>query len=269
MSEPDLIGDYLDGLARQLARYGRRRRRRLLDEAREHLLDATTTEMEDGMDSTDAQRHAIRRFGTASRVAAEMGRPGLVRRALPLVVVCVGGLTVLTGICYGFGQQGLRREANDPQVPIARDIAARLSAGTAPAELATGPSVDLATDPRVHVSVFDTAGRALASTARLDGRQPSPPAGVLKAATRSGRNDVTWQPRPAVRVAAVIFPWSGGTVLVGRSMTVMERDESRLVRLLLIGWFVAILVVTAAALGWTWWRGGRGITPPLAPAPAS
>ncbi len=107
MSEPDLIGEYLDGLGRTLAPYGRRRRRRMVDEAREHLIDATTNQMEDGMDRTDAESSAIRRFGTASGVAAGMGRPSLLRRALPLLVLAVGGLTVLTGVCYGFGQQGL------------------------------------------------------------------------------------------------------------------------------------------------------------------
>jgi len=103
--------------------------------------------------------------------------------------------------------------------------------------------------------VFDDSGKVLASTGVLDGATPEPPAGVLRAA-RTHRNTLTWQPRSGVRAAIVVMPYrsstASGTVLVGRSLTEVERRENFLVWLT-AGALAAGLGITAATCLFTAW----------------
>lgn len=248
------VDDYIVRLARRLRWHGIRRRRRLLAEARDHLTATAKAAIDEGMDQPSAEQAAVDRFGSVEQVVAAIGPPRLLRHPLPMVAGIAVALTLLAGTIYAFGQQGLRQEANDPQTAIAHDVARRLSAGEPAQSVAGGPAVDLAGDPREHVSVFDASGRPLASTARLDGSQPLPPAGVLARAHQHGRNSVTWQPRDGVRVAAVAVRWNGGTVLVGRSMRSVERDEQVLLRDVFVGWLVGFVIIAIATLGWSRWR---------------
>lgn len=164
-------------------------------------------------------------------------------------------LVMLTGLVYVTAQQSLRRGADDPQLQMAGDLAAQLSSGAAAGSLLGTAKVDLATSLSPYVIVFDDAGKPVASTGVLDGVTPVPPAGVLRAA-RNSRNSLTWQPRSGVRSAIVVMPWrsgaGAGTVLVGRSLTEVEKREQFLV-LASAAALVAGLAVTAAtclAVGW-------------------
>jgi hypothetical protein len=175
------------------------------------------------------------------------------RLALAFFLPVAACLTVATALVYGAVQQVYRSSANDPQLQIAVDDAQQLDAGAAPAGITSGPAVNLARSLAVHVSVYDRAGRVLGSTARLHGSIPAPPVGALDAARRSGRNIVTWQPDSGVRVAAVIVPWRGGTVLVGRSLGPVEDRETNLEELMAAGWlggcaFLAVAALLAARL---------------------
>lgn len=103
--------------------------------------------------------------------------------------------------------------------------------------------------------MFDGSGRVLASTGVLDGATPEPPAGVLLAA-REHRNTLTWQPRSGVRSAIVVMPYrsltASGSVLVGRSLTEVEKRESFVLRLT-AGALAGGLGVTAATCLFTAW----------------
>src|SRR5438093_1537518 len=102
---------------------------------------------------------------------------------------------------YAAVQQNYRQSANDPQIQMAEDAAARLSAGESPQALIPGQAVDLAKSLAPYTIVFDADGQALASGAELDGSSPSPPNGVLDYAETNGQNAITWQPRDGVRSA--------------------------------------------------------------------
>jgi len=125
--------------------------------------------------------------------------------------------------------------------------------------------IDLADSLANSVIVLDQHGVVLASTARLDGATPIPPSAALRATDGGRTNTVTWQPRPGIRQAAVIVGFTGprgsGTVVVSRSLRLVEQRENTLLRLSLAGWLLALLV-TALAAGtasryWTS-RGGPG-----------
>jgi hypothetical protein len=172
---------------------------------------------------------------------------------LPIAAVVV----VMTGVIYVTVQQSIRAGADDPQLQIAGDLAAQLGGGAAPAPLLGAAKVDLAVSLAPYAIVFDQSGAVLASTAVLDGATPEPPAGVLRAA-RNHRNDLTWQPKGGVRSAIVVQPWrsatGNGTVLVGRSLTEVEKRESVLLWLTAAGTAGGLGVTAAACMAAAWLR---------------
>jgi hypothetical protein len=109
-------------------------------------------------------------------------------------------------------------------------------------------AVDASVSLAPFVVVYDASGSALASNARLDGALPTPPIGVLKAASASGHNAVTWQPRPGVRIASVTVPWSGGTVMAGRSLRIVEEREDLALLLAGAAWAAGLVALVVAAL---------------------
>jgi hypothetical protein len=186
-----------------------------------------------------------------------MHRP-LPRRALAFFIPAAVVLAVACGFAYVSAQQVLRLGANDPQVQLAEDAATALTAGARP-ESVVGPGsavagmagpgiVDAAVSLAPFVVVYDASDAPLASNARLDGALPAPPAGVLDAAVATGRNAVTWQPRPGVRIATVSVPWSGGTVLAGRSLRVVEEREDLALLLAAAAGLAGLVALTVAAI---------------------
>jgi hypothetical protein len=197
----------------------------------------------------------------AAATRAARGHPvvtGAFLQWLPIAAAVV----VLAGLVYATVQQSLRSGADDPQLQMAGDLAAQLSAGAEPAALVGSGRVELATSLSPFATVFDTNGTVLASTARLDGRAepPVPPAGVLRAAQTHGRNSLSWQPRPGVRAAIVVQRWQAadgqgaGTVLVGRSLKEVERREQLTLLASAGGMGVALAGTAAACLAAAWVR---------------
>jgi len=115
-------------------------------------------------------------------------------------------------------------------------------------------TVDAATSLAAFTIIFDSTGRVLASDVTLDGGQPVPPSGVLKAAKPGSPNAVTWQPREGVRIAAVAVVWSGGTVLASRSLRRIELQEWNSELIAGAAWLGAIVALAAAAIvaAWVW-----------------
>jgi hypothetical protein len=180
----------------------------------------------------------------------------VVRRAIAIFLPAAVLATLTCGLVYLEVQQALRSGANDPQFQLAQDAAAQLDAGTAPAAVAGGDIVDVASSLAPFVVVFDANGKILATNATLDGGQPAPPRGVLDAARPGSPNAVTWQPRAGVRIATVTATWKGGTVLSGRSLARVEDREQNAELIAGAAWLAAMLALAAAALvaAWIWPR---------------
>ena len=166
------------------------------------------------------------------------------RRWLPLAVAA----TVLAGTGYAIAQQVLRQGANDPQVQLAEDAAARLRAGAGAGEVVPAGEVDVASSLSSWILVYGPDRRLIAGSARLDGRPAEYPISVFDNAPPGGRRDeVTWQPRPGVRSATVVVGFRGGWVVAGRSLRLVEERVDTLLGLALAGW-LATLAGTAAAV---------------------
>ena len=159
---------------------------------------------------------------------------------LPIAVA----VTAASGLTYLAVQQSYRNGLDDPQVQLATDGAARLSAGATPASLANSPTVEAADGLAAFVAVFGADDAVLASGATVDGAPPKPPAGVLATARSAGRNRVTWQPRPGVRIASVrVAAKDGRVVLAGRNMREVEARIDDLTRIVALAWAAALIAV--------------------------
>ena len=181
-----------------------------------------------------------------------------IHRFLALFLPSAGVGVLACLIAFALVQQDVRQTADDPQHQLAEDAVAVLGTGASPASLVTGPRVDIATSLDPFVAVYDPSGSVIATNGILDGQSPVPPAGVLATAAAAGIDTVTWQPRAGVRSAIVVLRWSGGTVLVGRSLRRVEEIVSKVQGLALAGAaalvvFAAIACFIAARL-WPWTR---------------
>ncbi|HEX9094396.1 MAG TPA: hypothetical protein VF902_10500 [Coriobacteriia bacterium] len=188
------------------------------------------------------------------------GRAGLgaaILAWLP-IVVAVSGVCFFTMVAV---QQSYRQGANDPQIQLAEDAAARLTAGEAPKSVVGSGQVDVAASLAPWVVVYGADKAPVAWSGVLDGKAARPPVGVLDAAAVSGRNAVSWQPRPEVRAAIVAVPVKGGAggfVVAGRSLREVEVRESLIYQMGLAAWAVTMLATLVAA--WAATRfGGRAI----------
>lgn len=195
-------------------------------------------------------------------MAKEMfGRPALVFNAL----VLAGLATVLGLALYAIPQQVLRQGADDPQIAMATDLAARLdnygvNDGLRQGALVnSGAVVDMARSLSPFVIVYDDRGRALGGTAQLNGQTPAPPAGVFDYVRAHGEERVSWQPvlgsARGVRIAAVVERVNGqqpGFVLAGRSMREVEARIGHVQNLAGLAWLgmMGLIVVGTVAFGW-------------------
>ena len=170
------------------------------------------------------------------------------RRAFAFFLPAAAVLTVAC-LLHAVGlQQVLRQGADDPQTQIAEDAARALNAGAVPATLVTTSKVDVALSLAPFMAVYDRSGAVLATDGTLDGSAPRPPIGVIETARSAGIDKVTWQPRPGVRIATVVVPWSGGTVLAGRSLRIVEERVSQLRVLVVVAWLAGLIVAAAASV---------------------
>ncbi len=176
--------------------------------------------------------------------------PRFLAFSLPAAVV----LTAACGLAYVLVQQDLRNGANDPQIQLAEDAAAALDRGAAATSVIPTETVDLATSLAPWLAVDDGAGVNIASSGIFNGLPPMPPAGVLAYAKEHGRDVVTWQPRAGTRIALVAIPWSGGTVLAGRSLRLVEEREDQTLALAAAALVVGLIGVGVAAgiAAWMW-----------------
>jgi hypothetical protein len=173
----------------------------------------------------------------------------VLQSALMAVIV-----TLVAGMSYLVGQQVLRSTANDPQVQMAHDATFRLAAG-ADLHIAGGDLVDPSRSLAPFLIVFDVNGRPISSSAVLDGKTPVPPAGVFSYTQAHREERVSWQPRPGVRIAAVVVPFGGkhpGFVLAGRSLADVEASTQKLLLGAIIGWLALLFTLGIGTVGLLW-----------------
>jgi hypothetical protein len=97
---------------------------------------------------------------------------------------------------------------------------------------------------------YDERGTPVTATGYLNLTIPTPPPGVFNYLRSHTIDTVTWQPQPNVRIATVILRIAGpnpGFLLTGRSLLLVEQQESLFWRMVFIGWFVLVFLLIAGA----------------------
>lgn len=151
-------------------------------------------------------------------------------------------IVIVFGTIYGAVQHEQRAAADDPQIQLAEDAAAKLDRGEQPFNLITG-HIDMASSLLPYTIVYDKTGKAVAGSGYLDGQLGQPPVGILKAANNNPYHTVSWQPRSGVRVAAVTVAAKGYYVLAGRSLTEIEKNESQTFLIASLGAALSLVVL--------------------------
>ena len=121
---------------------------------------------------------------------------------LPLGLVTL----ILCGLVNLAVQQNYRMSANDPQIQVAEDISTAVSDGSATPDqiVSPNPTQDLASTLSSFLVIYTATGTPIGSSVVLDGKIPALPSGVADYVTLHGEDRITWQPKPGVRIAAVI-----------------------------------------------------------------
>jgi len=174
-----------------------------------------------------------------------MKRPVLVHTlALAVLLTLFGGAAALAM------QQMLRRGADQPQIDMAGWYAGEITAGVAADEIIPPGYVDMERSLEPFVIFYNEQGRPGPGTGYLDQAWPTLPPGVLDFVRSHGSENVTWQPRPGVRVASVVRCVTGkttGFVLAGRSLRLVEQQESMLRRMVIGGWITIMAFLAGGA----------------------
>jgi hypothetical protein len=80
---------------------------------------------------------------------------------------------------------------------------------------------------------------------------PTPPAGVFDYLRQHSSDTITWQPQHGVRIAAVLRPVHGpnpGYILTGRSLRLVEEQESIFWRMAFSVWIGLLAVLACGAV---------------------
>jgi hypothetical protein len=159
-------------------------------------------------------------------------------------------LTLMGGSAAATFQQMLRRGANQPQIQMAASYAAKISSGVKPEQAIPHNNIDLEQSLEPFAIFYDDQGAPTASNGHLNQAIPSPPRGVFNYLRIHDTDTVTWQPQPNVRIAAVIHRVSGptpGFLLAGRSLRMVEEQESLFWGMVFLGWFLLVFLLVAGA----------------------
>ena len=160
-------------------------------------------------------------------------------------------VTGFSGLIYTAVQQDIRQSADDPQIQMAEDTAAKLANGQQVQNVVPSEKVDIARSLAPYIIVFDTSGKPIASSAVLDGQIPTIPPGVFDYVRQHGEDRITWQPQPGVRSAVVVTQFQGpnsGFVLAGRSLREVEIREDDILHIVEVGWLGMLLVSLLATV---------------------
>ncbi|HEY4381342.1 MAG TPA: hypothetical protein VGN01_13410 [Acidobacteriaceae bacterium] len=163
-------------------------------------------------------------------------------------------ILTLWGFPAAMTLQGVMRSAADqPQIQMAQNYASEIASGHRTVEQFPDGHVDLATSLEPFTILYDSNGKALHSNGYFNGEILAPPTGVFTWLRTHPTDKFTWQPRPGLRIAAVAQRIDGahpGVVLVGRSLTLVQQQESLLRRGTFVTWLslMAILIGGAAFL---------------------
>jgi hypothetical protein len=180
-------------------------------------------------------------------------REQAIARPIFFHALTLGIVLTLFGCFATFIFQGLlRRGANEPQIQMGAAYASKIESGIKPADAIPRNNVDIENSLEPFTIFYDDDGAPVTATGHLNQTIPTPPAGVFNyVRSHAGRTDnITWQPQPDVRIAAIVRRISGphpGYLITGRSLRLVEEQENILRDMVFGGWFLVVFLLIAGA----------------------
>lgn len=152
-----------------------------------------------------------------------------------ILAIAIAGLALMFLVLV---QQVIRQSANDPQIQIAGDVAEALVKDKDFKSVIKDDQIDISKSLAPFIIVFNEKGQPIHSNGDLVGKMPTPPDGTFEYARRNGTDKFTWEPKPGIRIAAVLI-YQGKNkemfVLSGRSLREIEKREKMLQNVTLAG----------------------------------
>lgn len=155
-------------------------------------------------------------------------------------------ITLIAGLVSITVQQSYRQTANDPQIAMAHDLVFQLENGK---KFTPSTTKNIAKEYGTFTMLYSENGTVVASEAVLNNKNPMLPHGVLDYAKKNGQNRLTWEPQKGVRLATIVYPYSHGFVLVGRSLYETELRETSLEQGVALFWIVSNIIMLAVITG--------------------
>ncbi len=163
------------------------------------------------------------------------------KSSLTRTVSALALVTVIFGTLYATVQQTYRQAANDPQIQVAEDTAAKMDLGGKPQQPDISTLIPMQTSLAQFVIIYNATNTPIFSTGQLAGKIPSLPESSFVYTKANNENIFTWQPAPDVRIAAVAHSYKDGVVVVGRSLREVQKRINSLGLMVSIGWILSIL----------------------------
>ncbi len=151
-------------------------------------------------------------------------------------------ITVIFGSMFVVVQQAQRSDADYPQLQLAQDASTSLNKGTKSIAL-TQNKVEMTKSLAPFINIYDSKGKIEAGSGLLDGVLPEMPVGALKAADNKYFHRFTWQPKPGVRIAAVVVSGENRYILSGRSISMVEQNETTTLYVTAAGEVISLLLL--------------------------
>ena len=183
-----------------------------------------------------------------------MIREEVIARPIFFHALTLGIILTLLGAFGTFVCQGLLRHgANEPQIQMGASYASRIQSGVKPGDAIPRNNVDIENSLEPFAIFYNDDGAPVTATGYLNQAIPAPPHGVFNyVRSHTDRTDnITWQPQPNVRIAAIVRRVSGptpGFLVTGRSLRFVEEQESILRNMVFGGWFLVVFLLIAGAL---------------------
>jgi hypothetical protein len=172
----------------------------------------------------------------------------ILRVWLPIVVT----IACVIGIVYYTFQQDFQSQLKEPLVQTVKEAALDLGSSPAFPDESAIEKVDIATEDVAFYIVYDPSGKTMFATGSLDGKTPALPDGVFAKVKLTGHEQFTWQPKPGVRLSAVIQKFEGinpGFVLAAIPLRSIEAREGAINGyMMLAGGVSAFITLVVVAL---------------------
>lgn len=171
-------------------------------------------------------------------------------RALAIFINLTVLATVIFATVFLSVQQSYRTNANDPQIEVVGQVEDVIKQDVPlDAIVSEAEQINMAESLSLFVMIFDNNRQLVGSSATLDGQPPTPADNVFSVAKEQGESRFTWEPKPGVRIAAVLKAVDDKAfVLAGRSLKEISNREADLLKICIIGWAVSVLLLTGLSL---------------------